>query len=159
MPDLFQRFLRRIAYTAPGGFTVRPFLHRLRGARIGKNVWISQYVYIDEAHPEAITIEENTTIGINASIIAHLYWGPKRNSERAGKVHIEHDVFVGPHCVVLPNVRIGAGAVILAGTVVSRNVPSGVMWGAPKAQALGRVTVPLIPNSSCEKFLKGLRPH
>jgi serine acetyltransferase len=61
--------------------------------------------------------------------------------------------------VVLPNVRIGAGAVILAGTVVSRNVPSGVMWGAPKAQALGRVTVPLIPNSSYEKFLKGLRPH
>jgi acetyltransferase-like isoleucine patch superfamily enzyme len=158
MPQLLQRFLRRLAYTIPGGFSVRPFLHRLRGAHIGKNVWISQYVYLDEAHPEAVTIEDNTTIGINTSIIAHFYWGYKRSDANTGKVHIERNVFIGPHCVILPNVRIGAGAVVLAGTVVTRDVPAGILWGPPKAQPLARVTVPLAPNSCYEEFFKGLRP-
>jgi acetyltransferase-like isoleucine patch superfamily enzyme len=36
---------------------------------------------------------------------------------------VESDGFIGPHCVILPNVRIGEGAVIRAGTVASRNVP------------------------------------
>ena len=158
MNQLIQRFLRRLAYTVPGGSSIRPFLHRLRGAHIGRNVWISQYVYIDEAHPEAITIGDNTTIGIRTSIIAHFYWGYGQSKERTGNVHIGNDVFIGPHCGILPNVRIGSGAVILAGTAVTRDVPAETMWGPPKAHALARVTVPLVPNSSYKDFLNGLRP-
>jgi hypothetical protein len=45
-----------MAFLFPGGDTLRPWLHRRRGVKIGKNVWISQYVYIDELHPEALTI-------------------------------------------------------------------------------------------------------
>ena len=73
-----QSLLRRLAYSVPGGYRLRPFLHRLRGVKIGKNVWISQYVYIDEIHPEAISIGDNTTIGIRTSIVADFYWGPRK---------------------------------------------------------------------------------
>jgi acetyltransferase-like isoleucine patch superfamily enzyme len=153
-----QRFLNRVAYFMPGGYRIRPLIHRLRGVNIGRNVWISQYVYIDELHPEAIVIGDNSSIGLRTSIFTHFYWGSARPAEHAGKVYIEENVFIGPHCVILPGVHIGKGAVIQAGTVVSRNVPSEIVWGAPKSGPIARATVPLTPDFSYEEFIKGLRP-
>jgi acetyltransferase-like isoleucine patch superfamily enzyme len=157
LTEIYQRILNKIAFSAPGGYTIRPFLHRLRGAKIGEGVWISQRVYIDELHPDAVYIGKHSTIGIGSMIITHLYWGPKRKDHQS-KVIIEDDVFIGPNCIILPDVTIGQGSVIQAGTVVSRKVPSGTLFGAPRAEALGRVTVPLTHNNSYEKFKKGLKP-
>ena len=156
--DLFQRFLNRIAYFMPGGYSIRPFIHRLRGVHIGRNVWISRYVYIDELHPEAVIIGDNSSIGLRTSIFTHFYWGPQRPAEHAEKVHIEENVFIGPHCVILPKVHIGKGTVIQAGTVVSRDVPPETLWGPPKSGPIARVTIPLTPHHSYEEFIKGLRP-
>lgn len=156
LPVLFSRLLGKIALFAPGGFSIRPWLHRIRGAGIGKNVWIGQFAYIDEVHPADVTIGDNSTIGLRTSIIAHFYSGPRRPVSN-GKVVIEKDVFIGPHCVILPNVRIGEGAVIRAGTVVSRNVPPRTFWGAPSGEALGMATVPLTPDHTYEEFLHGLK--
>lgn len=153
----FKRLLRRLAYYLPGGLSLRPALHRWRGVRIGKNVWISQYVYIDELHPEAIEIGDNVTIGIGTSIISHLYW-PESTEPLVKKVKIEPEVFIGPHCVILPGVHIGRGAVIQAGTVVSRNVPAGAFFGHAPAEILGQATVPLTPEHSYSEFVRGLRP-
>lgn len=150
------RLIHKIAFVVPGGSGVRPWLHRLRGVRIGRNVWIAQFVYLDEIHPENLTIGDNCTIGLRTSIFGHFYWGPKR-PKTTGKVVIERDVFVGPHCVILPNVRIGEGAVIRAGTVVSRNVPAHALWGSPPAQDLGLATVPLTAEHSYEEFIRGMR--
>lgn len=152
------RILHKLAYIAPGGYTLRPMLHRKRGARIGKNVWISQYVYIDELHPEAITIMDNTTIGLRTSIFTHLYWGPRRSGNEYLEVIIEKNVFVGPHCLILPGVHIGEGAVIRGGSVISRDVPAFTFWGPPPAGPLARVTVPLTPEHSYEEFVRGLKP-
>jgi serine acetyltransferase len=157
MFQLVKRVLHKIAYFAPGGFGLRPWLHRMRGAQIGKNVWISQLVYIDELHPEDVIIGDNTSVGLRTSIFTHFYWGPRRATNN-GKVTIGRDVFIGPHCVILPNVRIGDGAVIRAGTVVSRNVPPHTILSAPHPQAIGIATVPLTPAHTYEEFTRGVRP-
>ena len=136
---------------------MRPWLHRKRGVKLGKNIWISQYVYIDEIHPETITVGDNCTIGMRTSIINHLYWGPRRK-DNPSKVTIENDVFIGPHCVILPNVHIGAGAVIQAGSVVNRNVPPNMLWGPQATGPLARASVPLTPEHSYEEFISGLKP-
>lgn len=156
--NISQRILHKIAMVAPGGSSLRPKLHRLRGVNIAEDVWISQLVYIDELHPEAITIGKNSSIGLRVTIFAHFYWGAKRSIEHAGPVIIEDDVFIGPHCVILPNVRIGRGSVIKAGTVVSRNVPPETIWGHPVSEALGKATVPLTHKHSYEEFVRGSRP-
>lgn len=130
----------------------------MRGAKIGKNVWIAQLVYLDELHPANVIIGDNCTIGFRTSIFAHFYWGPRRPQSN-GKVVIEKDVFIGPHCVILPNVRIGEGAVIRAGSVVSRNVPAHAFWGAPSCEVLGIAGVPLTPQHSYEEFARGLKPR
>lgn len=154
---LLGRLLNKLAFVVPGGASLRPWLHRLRGARIGTNVWIAQLVYLDELHPGDIEIGDNCTIGYRSSIFTHFYWG-RRRSKSGGKVIIERDVFIGPHCVILPNVKIGEGAVIRAGTVVSRNVPAHAVWGSPPAELLGVATVPLTPDHSYEEFTSGMQP-
>lgn len=149
--------LSRLALFLPGGSNLRPRLQRWRGVSLGRNVWIGLYVYIDELHPEAVTIGDNCTIGIRTSIITHFYWGPRQPASN-GKVVIENDVFIGPHCVILPNVTIGEGAVIQAGSVVTRSVPPRTFWGPPPAGPLGVATVPLTAAHGFGAFLRGVRP-
>lgn len=157
MSTIFQRLLSKIAFFAPGGYALRPRLHRLRGVKIGQGVWISQYVYLDELYPEAISIGDNSTIGLRTSIITHLHWGPKRSVDGYKEVVIEDNVFIGPHCLILPGVWVGHGAVVKGGAVLTRNVPAQTLWGpAPSAQ-LGRVTVPLTAQHSYEEFVWGLK--
>ncbi len=151
------RFLHKLASHSPFGNTLRPALHRARGVKIGKNVWISKYVYIDENHPECISIGDNSTIGLRTSIFAHTYFGLPRK-ENPDKIVIGKNVYIGPHCLILPNVIIGDGAVIKGGTVVTRNVPPNTMWGIPPAELLAKVNIPLTPETSYDEFLKGLRP-
>lgn len=158
MRKILSRILQRIAYIAPGGYNVRPALQKLRGAKIGENVWISQFVYIDEIHPEAVSIGENSTIGIRTSIISHVYWGPRKTGKVYNKVVIEKNVYVGPHCLILPGTRIGEGAVIRGGAVLSRNVPARTFWGPPDSGPLGMATTPFTNSYSYDQFVKGLRP-
>ena len=157
MNRIVETSLSRLAYFCPGGRTARPQLQRWRGVRIGSNVWIGLYVYIDELHPEELSIGSNCTIGIRTSIITHMYSGPRRRSSN-GSVVIENNVFIGPHCVILPNVRIGEGAVVQAGTVVSRSVPARTLWCAAVAGPMATVTVPLTTEHEYATFLRGLRP-
>ena len=156
--NVLTRLIHKIAFVMPGGGSFRPWLHRKCGASIGKHVWISQLVYIDDLHPEDVHIGDNCTIGLRTSIFTHFYWGARRPKSN-GSVVIENDVFVGPHCVILPNVRIGEGAVIKAGTVVTRNVPPHTFWGLPPAGALGMATVPLTAEHSYAEFTRGIRPR
>ena len=149
--------LNRLAFICPGGSSVRPQLQRWRGVKIGRNVWIGSYVYLDDLHPGALTIGDNCTIGIRTTILTHFYWGPQQ-ARTHGTVVIEKDVFVGPHCVILPNVRIGEGSVIKAGTVVTQSVPPRTFWGSPSASALGEVAVPLTAQHGYVEFLRGIKP-
>ena len=47
--------------------------------------------------------------------------------EQIGDIVFEDDVWLGTNCVVLPGVRIGRGAVIGAGSVVTKDVPPMVL--------------------------------
>jgi acetyltransferase-like isoleucine patch superfamily enzyme len=58
-------------------------------------------------------------------------------------VIIEVEAWIGAHVVVLPGVRIGKGAVIGAGAVVTRDVPAGaISCGVPlRVTRQRRITV------------------
>ena len=155
---IINRILHKTAMVGPGGYSLRPKLHALRGVKVGINVWISQYVYIDELHPEAVSIGNNCTIGLRTSIFTHFYWGPRKSKNGYREVVIEDDVFIGPHCLILPGVRVGKGAVIKGGVTLTRNVPPYTFWGPPDSGPMAKVTVPLTNEYSYDEFIRGLRP-
>lgn len=54
-------------------------------------------------------------------------------------VIVERDVWIGANATILPGVRVGAGSVIGAGAVVTRDVPAGsVAVGVPAKVVRGR---------------------
>jgi maltose O-acetyltransferase len=49
-----------------------------------------------------------------------------------GPVIIEDYVYIGPRAIILPNVRIGRGAVVAAGSIVTHDVPDyAIVGGVP----------------------------
>ena len=49
-----------------------------------------------------------------------------------GKIKIEDDVWIGSNVIILPNINIGKGSIIGAGSVVTKNIPEySVAVGVP----------------------------
>ncbi len=144
------RILQLIAFQVPGAKSLRVRLHRWRGVKIGEGVWIGYQVLLDTSRPDLISIGDNVIISVRAMLIAH-FRGPQG-------ITIENDAFVGPGAIILPNVTIGRGAVVTAGSVVSSSVgPMTVVQGNP-ARPIAKCGVTLGEKTSMEQFLRSLRP-
>ena len=150
LPGLKNRILQVLARVAPGATTTRVRLNRWRGVNIGKDVWIGYDAIIETSCPHLVTIRDRAAIGIRVTIIAH-------NREQRGVV-IEEDAVVGAGAIVLPNVTIGRGAIVTAGSVVTKSVPPKTMVQGNPAQPIATVEIPFGLDVSLKEFAKGLRP-
>jgi tetrahydrodipicolinate N-succinyltransferase len=135
----------------PGGQNLRVLLHRARGVSIGKNVWISLNVVLETEFPNLITIDDSAFLGIGVIVIAH--FRESRHGVRIGK-----QAFIGPGVIILPNVEIGEGAVVTAGSVVTRSVPAMTVVQGNPAVSVATCGVPLEPNTPFTEFSMRLKP-
>ncbi len=83
---------------------------------------------------ESIVIGDRVAIGANTTIIDTDFhpldarWRQEHPADaRTRPIVIEDDVFVGMHCLILKGVRLGQGCVIGAGSVVTHDVPPGMI--------------------------------
>jgi serine acetyltransferase len=150
LPGLKNRILQVLARIAPGATTTRVVLNRWRGVNIGKDVWIGYDTIIETSCPHLVTICDRAQVGIRVTIIAH-------NREQQGVV-IEEDAALGAGVIVLPNVTVGCGAMVAAGSVVTKSVPPKIMVQGNPAQPIATVEIPFGPEVSLKEFAKGLRP-
>jgi len=136
---------------APGGQSLRVSLHRARGVTIGKNVWISYNVVLETAYPHLITIGDDVFVGIGTIVIAH--FKESRRGVRIGK-----QAFIGPGVIILPDVEIGDGAVVTAGSVVTRSIPPMTVVQGNPAVPIAKCGVPLWPDTLLREFSRSLKP-
>ena len=148
------RILHVVARFSPGCTSLRPFLHRLRGVKIGKDVFIGDDVYLENEHPSAVEIQDGVHISLRAIILAH--------TRGAGKLIIEKDAFIGANAVIATSgnrtLRVGEGAVIGAGVVIGKDVPAKAFIPSPAAIPAANAMVPLTKAETMEAFLLGLAP-
>jgi acetyltransferase-like isoleucine patch superfamily enzyme len=114
---------------------IRILFYRLRGTKIGKNVGIAQGVFLEEARPHLITIENNVNIGPRVIIVTHDSSQKCLNpnlSVKSGNVRIRKNAFIGAGSIILPGVTIGERSLVAAGSVVTRDVPpQKIVAGVP----------------------------
>ena len=156
---LRNRLLQGLARSFPGAFTFRVWAHRKRGVKIGRNVRIAADVMIETAHPQWVSIGDNVQIGEQCLILAHIHSLPPRKSELLGyiSVSIDDDAYIGAASVILPYVKIGRGAVVTAGSVVTRSIPAMTMVQGNPARPVARCGVPLLWDTPIKKFYANLK--
>ncbi len=139
VPAYFNRVLHSFARYAPLVPAWRVSLHRMRGVAIGKRVFIGVEVFIDDATPSAITIEDDVTIIAQTSIIGHTYYPPHfysllgdETSREGARTTIKRGAYLGLRSTILADVTVGEYAIVGAGSVVTKDVPPyTVVAGVP----------------------------
>jgi galactoside O-acetyltransferase len=102
---------------------------------IGRNSWI--------AGDGRIVIGDWCNFGPNLNLLSfsHVYKDLgvpiARQPDRIGPIHIGRDVWIGANVVVLPDTRIGDGAVVAANSVVRGEVPPLAIVGGAPARVIG----------------------
>lgn len=114
---------------------LRTILHRLRGVRIGKGVYIGHEVMFDRVYTDQIEIGDYTSVGDRCIINAHANIPSKtpltsRYPRTVLPTKIGIGVWLMPNVTVAPGVTIGDFSVIATGSVVTKDIP-------PKCLAVG----------------------
>jgi len=112
------------------------FVEIQKGARIGNRVKVSSHSFICEG----VTIEDEVFIGHGVMFINDKY---PRAATGAGQLQteadwtvtptlIKHGASIGSNATILCGVTVGENAIVGAGSVVTRDIPSGaVVAGSP----------------------------
>lgn len=110
-----------------------------KNIRIGKDVFINSGCRFQDQG--GIVIGDGALIGHNVVLatINHDLEPQKRRDNIFAPITIGKSVWIGANATVLPGVRIGDGAVVAAGAVVTKDVPENVVVGGVPARVLKEI--------------------
>lgn len=121
----------------------RVWLQKRRGVKIGKNVQIGPFVALDYVFPNFVSISDGVSIAGWNYILTHVTPLEYHNCDfdsYVAPVKIEKDAWIAIGTIILPGVTIGEGAVVAAGSLVTKDVePHALVAGTP-ARFIKRLT-------------------
>lgn len=104
-----------------------------KGLNISNNVAIDWFVDLDARG--GITIDHDTNISSHTIFITGSHDIDDPNFTASFKpINIGHHCWIGTGAIILQGVSVGDGAVIAAGAVVTKDVPSNEVWGGVPAK-------------------------
>jgi acetyltransferase-like isoleucine patch superfamily enzyme len=119
----------------------RPKLLSLCGIKFKnpKSVFIGTDVLFDNLRGTKTSIGENVLITSGVKILNHFPIITNKGVKEfhIGDVFIEDNVFIGMNALIIKPITIGNGAIIGAGSVLTKDVPSGAIVGGNPAKVIG----------------------
>lgn len=95
------------------------------------------------SEPWLISVGNHTEISSQVAFFTHdgATWvfrdqDKYKNTLKFGRIRIGNNCFIGARSTILPGVTIGDNCIIAAGAVVSKDVPSGEVWGGVPAKKI-----------------------
>ena len=113
-----------------------------RGVRIHSGVFI----------PEYTEIKENAWIGPHVAFTNVRYPASVRAKEFLHGAVVEKNARIGANATILPGVRIGEGALVGAGSVVTHDVPAGAVVAGNPARVIKSVASLEYPDGSGKAY-------
>lgn len=122
--------------------------------KVGKNCKIESYVYIEEGViignnckvkpfvyiPTGVIIEDNVFIGPNVTFTNDKY--PRAQGEwNLLPTTVKKGASIGANTVIVPGVTIGEEAMVGAGSVVTKDVPSRAVVAGNPSRIIGRIGI------------------
>lgn len=153
----FQLMLLNIITSTVPSHSLRKLFFQTAGVKIGINSFVHMGVRF--YYPLGITIGDGTIIGDGTFLDGRAPLKIGNHTSIASQVLIynsEHDlndenfkpteeaveigdyVFVGPRAIILPGVKIGKGAIVAAGAVVTKDVGENAIVGGVPAHVIGQ---------------------
>ena len=111
---------------------LRPIIIRKMGCHVGKNTFFGDYVRMDTSYADMIYIGDYTHITSGCRLLCHqrdltgycVGDNAANLGYKTGEIHIGKGVMVGMETMIMPGVTIGDGAIIGAGSIVTRDIPA-----------------------------------
>lgn len=110
----------------------RPRILRKLGCKVGKDVFVGDNVKIDISHADMITIEDHVHIASSTRLLCH-----QRNLSNycigddyaklgynIKPIILKKGCLIGMESMVMPGVTVGEGAIIGAGSLVTKDIPA-----------------------------------
>ena len=139
-PGAASRGLSDLVAACGPGLDFRPpvYLEYPERVRLGTHVFINANLMIMGSGE--VSIGDHALIGPDARFytVNHAFDVELRREgwERAFPITLEEDVWLGGSVVICPGVTVGRGSVVAAGSVVTRDVPPGVVVGGNPARVI-----------------------
>lgn len=139
---------------------ISPVRHaRLIGVNLGSNCLIYRSMEWP-SEPYLVTIGNNVQLTRGVAIHTHGGGNVIRckvpDFDAFGKVVIKDWAYIGSHAQIMPGVTIGEGAMVAAGSIVTKSVPDGMVVGGNPARLLCSVDEYLERNIQYNMHTKGL---
>jgi serine O-acetyltransferase len=108
-------------------------------------------------HGWGIVVNKAALLGSNVTLFNGVVIGRKDKITEQGRETsypvIGNDVWIGPHAIIIGGVRVGDGAIVGAGSVVTKDVPARSVVAGNPAQVVKTEVLPDVMNPAPADFL------
>jgi acetyltransferase-like isoleucine patch superfamily enzyme len=130
-------------------------LQRKRGVKIGKNVHWGTNIVVDYPYPYFVQVEDGASISGNDYFLAHskpLEYHANCAESFVAPIIVHKNAWIAVNVTLLPGVEIGEGAIVSAGSVVSKDIPPMTVAKGNPAKVVADLAEILKSNYSDEEF-------
>jgi acetyltransferase-like isoleucine patch superfamily enzyme len=135
---------------------LRPYFMRRMGCTVGKGCFIGGGVKLDTGHADMITLEDSVSIASGSRLLCHqrdfskYYVGDDRMKLAyvVKPIVLKKGCLIGMESFIMPGVTVGEGAIVGAGSLVTKDIPAWTVAVGRPAKVIRQIPVRKVEDAN-----------